>query len=75
MSSKSLGEFPSNLKTKFGEVFDALMRPQQESLSILIPSRELISPFSFSSISISLLTIENLFSSETDIFISGVDKF
>ena len=66
-------EFPSNLRTSFGVVLDALNRPQPSLKFTLSPSIVIFSPSSWDS-SINLLTISNLFSSVTVIFNSGVEK-
>ena len=69
---KSFSLLPSNLKTKFGEVLDALIRPHPFLKFILNPSIEILSPL-ISHSSVNFLIIWNFVSSVTLIFNSGVE--
>ena len=73
ISSISLSESPSNLRTSLGVVFEALIKPHPLSKFILSPSIVIFSPFSEQSLA-KLSTISNFVSSETRIFSSGVEN-
>ena len=64
---------PSNLRTSFGVVLDALKRPHPSLKFTLYPSIKILSPSILES-AINLSIISNLFSSVTVIFSSGVEK-
>ena len=64
---------PSNLRTSFGVVLDALKRPHPSLKFTLNPSIKILSPSIFV-LAINLSIISNLFSSVTVIFSSGVEK-
>ena len=66
-------ESPSNLKTSFGVVLDALNKPHPSLKFTLSPSIVIFSPSNRDSL-INLSTISNLFSSVTVIFNSGVEN-
>jgi hypothetical protein len=66
-------ELPSNLRTSFGVVFDALIKPQPFLKLTLRPSIVIFSPSS-SQLSSKSLIMENLVSSVTVIFNSGVEN-
>ena len=69
---RSSFELPSNLKTNFGVVLDALIKPQPFLKLILSPSMVIFSPSKLQFLE-KFSIILNLFSSVTSIFSSGVE--
>ena len=72
IACKSLSVFPSNLRTNFGVVLDALIKPHPLSKFILNPSIVIFSPSKEHSDAKSSIIL-NLLSSATLILSSGVE--